>query len=383
VVQNLSSNSFFDESTAQSRIKAAIVRDYFWAWAKIVVGVQKKWQRGERIAYIDLFAGPGRYKDGTKSTPLLILETAVADPEMCERLVTIFNDAEPANVETLTKEINEIPGIRSLKYKPQIQAEEVGDKIVQMFEKLNLVPTFFFVDPWGYKGLSLGLINSVLKNWGCECIFFFNYNRINMGMANKVVEEHINVLFGKDRADALRNKLEVFKSEDREAAIVEALAEALKELGAKYVLPFCFKDEKGTRTSHHLIFAAKHPLPYKIMKEVMAKYSSEEHQGVASFGYFPTSKSNNLLFEFNRPLDDLEGMLLRDFGGQTLTVTEVYNLHNVGKPYIMKNYRAVLLKMEQESTIQTNPPSTERRKGTFGDNVKITFPHDKTKRGSA
>ena len=25
---------------------------------------------GKKIAYIDLFAGPGRYKDGTKSTPL-------------------------------------------------------------------------------------------------------------------------------------------------------------------------------------------------------------------------------------------------------------------------------------------------------------------------
>src|SRR5712692_1616912 len=264
----MASDTFFEESTAQSRIKAAIVRDYFWAWVKVIVSAQKKWKKGERIAYIDLFAGPGRYKDGTKSTPLLILETAIADPEMCERLVTIFNDADPANAEALKKEINEIPGIRSLKYEPEIRAEEVGDKIVQMFEKLNLIPTFFFVDPWGYKGLSLGLINSVIKNWGCDCIFFFNYNRINMGMANKAVEDHINVLFGKHRAEALRKKLEGLKPEEREAAIVEALVEALKELGAGYVLPFCFKDEKGTRTSHHLLFATKHPLPYRIMKEI-------------------------------------------------------------------------------------------------------------------
>jgi three-Cys-motif partner protein len=370
----MSSNSFFDESTAQSRIKAAIVRDYFWAWVRVIVSTQKKWKKGERIAYIDLFAGPGRYKDGTKSTPLLILETAIADPEMCERLVTIFNDADPANAEALTKEINEIPGIRSLKYKPEIRAEDVGDKIVQMFEKLNLIPTFFFVDPWGYKGLSLGLINSVIKNWGCDCIFFFNYNRINMGMANKAVEEHINVLFGKDRAEALRRKLEGLKPEEREAAIVEALVEALKELGARYVLPFCFKDENGTRTSHHLIFATKHPLPYKIMKEIMAKYSSEEHQGVASFGYCPTSDSDNLLFEFNRPLDDLQDMLLEQFAGQTLSTVQIYDLHNVGRPYTMKNYKAILLEMEKKQLIQADPPSTKRKKDTFGDNVKVTFP---------
>ncbi len=57
-----------------------------------------------------------------------------------------------------------------------------------MFEQMNLVPTFFFVDPWGYKGLSLRLINSVLKNWGCDCIFFFNYTRINMGLENELVK---------------------------------------------------------------------------------------------------------------------------------------------------------------------------------------------------
>ncbi len=69
----MSDASFFEESKEQSLIKAEIVRKYFWAWAKVVVSVAKS--RGEdRIAYIDLFAGPGRYKDGPKSTPLLVLE---------------------------------------------------------------------------------------------------------------------------------------------------------------------------------------------------------------------------------------------------------------------------------------------------------------------
>ena len=71
-------------------------------------------------------------------------------------------------------------------------AKEVGKEIVKMFEQMRLVPTLFFVDPWGYKGLSLSLINSVLKNWGCDCIIFFNYNRINMGLHNEAVEEHMN-----------------------------------------------------------------------------------------------------------------------------------------------------------------------------------------------
>ncbi|MGE0405944.1 MAG: three-Cys-motif partner protein TcmP, partial [Candidatus Korobacteraceae bacterium] len=64
------STSFFQESKEQSQIKARIVSKYFWAWAKVIIPTAKR-QHASRIAYIDLFAGPGRYEDGTLSTPLL------------------------------------------------------------------------------------------------------------------------------------------------------------------------------------------------------------------------------------------------------------------------------------------------------------------------
>ncbi len=368
----MSTQGFFDESTEQSRIKATIAHSYFWAWARVILSTVKT--RGGRIAYIDLFAGPGRYKDGTKSTPLLILESAIADEVMSQHLVTLFNDADKENAAKLREEINGLHGIDKLKYRPQVEAEEVGDKIVAMFERSKLVPTFFFVDPWGYKGLSLGLINSVLKNWGCDCVFFFNYNRINMGLNNEAVKEHMDVLFGAERADELRSRLAGLPPNEREASIVEALLKALRELGAEYILPFCFKDEDGKRTSHHLVFATKHPLGYRIMKEIMAKHSSEEHQGVASFGYCPASAIYPMLFELNRPLDDLENMLLDDFAAETLTIGQIYERHNVGRPYTMKNYKTVLLSMEGNGRIKANPPLVRRKRGTFGDNVRVTFP---------
>jgi three-Cys-motif partner protein len=165
-------DNFFDESREQSRIKATIVAKYFWAWANVILSQVKKQPNG-RIAYIDLFAGPGRYVDGTKSTPILILEQAINDTDMRNRLVAIFNDADKNNTQSLEKAIEELPNVGLLKYKPVVHNREVGQQIVAMFEQLKRVPTLFFVDPWGYKGLSLQLINSVLQNWGCDCIFFF------------------------------------------------------------------------------------------------------------------------------------------------------------------------------------------------------------------
>lgn len=366
--------AFFDESTEQSRVKAAIVNEYFWAWAKVILSVMQKQGKTGPIAYIDLFAGPGRYRDGTVSTPLLILQKAITDPELRKRLVTLFNDVEREHVSALKKEIAKLPGVESLKFRPQVEGEEVGTKIVKKFEQRTLVPTLLFVDPWGYKGLSLALINSVLKNWGCDCIFFFNYNRINPGLGNKVVEEHMDVLFGVERARRLRERVAGLPPSEREAAIVEALCDGLSNLGAKYVLPFCFKDDRGVRTSHHLVFATKNPRGYGIMKDVMAKHSSEQHQGVASFGYCPASTIHPLLFELNRPLDDLEGMLIQEFAGKTLTTQQIYERHNVGRRYTMKNYRAILLSMEERGILKAEPSAKNRRLGTLAEGVRVTFP---------
>jgi|SRR5579871_321686 len=93
--------TFFDEQSEQSQIKAATVSKYFTAWAKIITSYLKGAGNDTSIQYIDLFAGPGRYKDGAKSTPVLILEQAVADPLFRENLITIFNDKDDANTSTL------------------------------------------------------------------------------------------------------------------------------------------------------------------------------------------------------------------------------------------------------------------------------------------
>jgi len=369
-------SSFFDESSEQSKVKSAIVSKYFDAWAKVIIGAQNRLQpkHENKIAYIDLFAGPGRYNDGTKSTPLLILEKAINNPDMRNRLVTIFNDKDESNSNSLQEAINQLSRIETLKYKPRVVTNEVGEKIVKLFEQMRLIPALFFVDPWGYKGLSLRLVNSVVKDWGCDCIFFFNYNRINMGLNNPAFKEHMDALFSKGRADKLRQILEPLAAPDREILIIEELCKALKDLGARFVLPFRFKDNRGTRTSHHLIFVCKDFKGYEIMKEIMSKECSSAEQGVPSFEYNPIDAQQAFkqpfLFQLSRPLDDLSDMLLNEFAGKKLIMQEIYEQHSVDRPYIKKNYKEVLKKLESAQLITTSP----HRKGSFGDNVQVSFP---------
>ena len=112
---------------------------------------------------------------------------------------------------------------------------------------------------------------------------------------------------------------------DRELTIVEEICQALIEMGGKFTLPFGFKNTSGSRTKHHLIFVSKHPMGYKIMKEVMANESSTTEQGVPTFEYSPASKRQPLLFELARPLDDLADMLLDEYAGRTMTMNQISN----------------------------------------------------------
>jgi len=374
----MADNRFFEEAAEQSQVKTAIVEKYFTAWAKVIVNTQKKHpHHTQKLAYIDLFAGPGRYKDGTLSTPLKILSRAVEDEDLRGRLVTIFNDKDPENVSSLKAAIDELPGIERLAFAPKIMCEEVGEQIVKLFEGMKLVPTLFFVDPWGYKGLSLRLVNSVLKDWGCDAIFFFNYNRINMGMNNEAVKDHMEALFEAKRFEELRRKLEGKSSKERELLVVEEICAAIKSYGIGYVLPFRFKNARGTRTSHHLIFASKNFRGYEIMKDIMARESTSHDEGVPSLQYNPADllPRQALLFKLSQPIEDLKADLLASFSGRTLRMKEIYEQHSVDTPYIKKNYKDALKELLAEARITAlskkgKPP----RKGTFADDILVTFP---------
>ncbi|MCL6445318.1 MAG: three-Cys-motif partner protein TcmP [Alicyclobacillus sp.] len=369
-------HNFFDEMTQQSKVKSEIVTKYFGAWTKVM----KNHAKSGRLAYIDLFSGPGKYKDGSKSTPIIILEQCISDEYLRNQIVTIFNDVNPDFVNDLRTTINNLPGIETLKYKPIVTCFDVGEEIIKYFEQTKLVPCLSFIDPWGYKGLSLKLISAMIKDWGSDCIFFFNYNRINAGISNPKVTDHINAIFGQERADMLRIQLRELSPYERELRILNELSESLSANGSNYVLPFRFVRPNGERTSHYLIFVSKHIIGYNIMKDIMWKCSSEHEDGVASFSYVDVDNPQlKLLFDYSRPLDTLGEDLLHQFAGRTLTVKEIYDHHHVGKKFVLSNYKEALRRLEEQGRIITSPPAQQRKvlKGvrTFANDVSVTFPH--------
>ncbi|MBL6766691.1 MAG: three-Cys-motif partner protein TcmP [Candidatus Micropelagos sp.] len=293
-----------------------------------------------------------------------------------KNLRTFFNDRDEQAIGFLESAIKQIPGIGTLKFEPKISCEEIGENYLEM-KDTNIIPSFSFLDPWGYKGLSLGLIEAFIKDWGCDCFFFFNYNRISMGLGNDKVTHHIDALFGEVRAKEVRRKLTEgrFTSEQRANIILENVIGALEDKAGnqkRYVLPFCFKNDSGSRISHYLIFVSKHFKGYDTMKTIMHR-ASTANTDEAYFSYCPADEVSPLLFGLFKPLESLKNRLTRTYSGQSYYLNKLYEKDSYKTPFIKKNYKDACLELEKEELVEIQRPKPTSPKNSVADNSQIRF----------
>ena len=167
-----------------------------------------------------------------------------------------------------------------------------------------------------------------------------------MGVNNRAVDAHMSALFGPERLRALQDELDGARPAERERVLRRGLGDALTDAGAQYLIPFRFARTSG-RASHSICFVSKHPLGYEIMKDIMASHSVVDADGVPKFEYLPEVKGRQLAFEIDRPISALGPDLLNSFAGKTLAMIDIYHAHNVGTPFIQKNYKSVLRQLEE------------------------------------
>jgi three-Cys-motif partner protein len=365
---------FFRAREPQSAIKAAIVEQYFLPWARISI------KRTGRVLYMDLYAGPGIYDDGSASTPLLVLQQIIDHPELHDKVVTFFGDKDQGTIDKLDANIKGLSGISNLNFPPIVKAGQVTGKLAEHLATLRLVPTLMFLDPFGYKGVSTDIIRAVLKTPGSECVLFFNYNRIMPAIRNSGVRHLVDAIFSAVRVANLGVVLPTLDNAGTERAVMQGLRESMREIGAGYVQAFRFR--KGARITHHLVFIATHPLGHKIMKEVMSKHSSGNSQGVASFEFVQAedTASVTMFHEEPRPIDDLKADLLNTFAGKAVTIKRIFEQHNLGTPYVLKNYKDAAAQLMREGKVpegtrtEEHKPPLKHPYNVMPDDVSIRFP---------
>jgi three-Cys-motif partner protein len=364
-------DDFFEEQAGRSLAKSEIVSKYFAAWAFIIGS------RAARIAFVDLFCGPGIYEDGSPSTPIMVIEKACQNPRICGQLVSIFNDADEDVANTLRANIRSLSCAHPLAVDPEVTSGPVERGTLRGYaSRLGDTPTLLFLDPWGYKGLSLDEIGRFIGPWGSECIFFFNYRRVNAALSNPMLSGPVNALFGTDAADALRTSLPTTGSVvERERLVLQTLRSSLMSAYGKHVLWFRLV-APAQGANYYLVHVTKAWKGYEVMRDIMDRASSSRDAfGVSTFEYNPSGQQS--FFALYNSLPELRQSLVADFDGQTMTVQEVFRRHSEGRMFVLRNYRDAIRELETAGTVKCDPPHDKRKPGTLSLTVRVWFKRER------
>jgi three-Cys-motif partner protein len=356
---------FFKKLREGSRIKQKIVTEYFVAYNRVMAPGPRA-----KVGYADLFAGPGLYRDSEgvtqKSIPILLCETAIQEELFRQKVRLWFNDGDASNYHQLKAAIESVPGLASLKYTPTVDNKIIDAQWAAKLSNLR-VPTLVFLDPCGYKGLSLKLVASVLRGFGNDCIFFFNYSRINMKLDLAIMNKSVDEFFEPERATILRAGIQNRSPVEREEVILAAVKSSITEAGA-IPLVFGFKSDSGRR-SHHLVYASKNQKAAGMMKSILRSASSDVTEGVGSGEHNPrAAEIGPSLFG---GLFEIEGRLLSVFAGRVVTFANLLQ-EEAQTQYTESNYRDAVLKLEREGRVTVDPPAEKRRRQAGGE--KPTLP---------
>jgi len=272
----------FEDYREQTQVKHSILAGYLEAYYNILKGSNKN------LVYIDGFAGPGSYvQDQTGKTfdgsPILALNLIASNEEFAAKISTIFIESDDALYGQLKRRVEKFCDEHPNTRKPICRLGTFAEQLNEILSNIpgNLAPTFLFVDPCGVTGASFEAIRAVINNAKCEAFIFFNIDGIRriLGLPEPS-DVLIDLMGSKQRAAALYDRLKATSNvNERETLILSEYCEALvKDMGVKYIIPFRVEHEDQKRTSHYLIHASKHPLGFRIMKDVMWRRGHGEDQ---------------------------------------------------------------------------------------------------------
>ena len=345
----------FEEYREQTQVKHSILAAYLPAYYHIL----KRWSNN--LVYIDGFAGPGCYVQNVTGetfdgSPILALKLIASNEDFSKQVSTIFIESDDVLFSQLKDRVErfyeEHPNIR----KPIYRLGTFSDTLNEILGRLGgrLAPTFLFVDPCGVSGTNFDTIRAVMVNDKCEAFIFFNIDGVRRIAGLSALSPVLVDLMGsEERAKSLYEKLRTTSiAREREEIILFAYRKAIEEdMGAKYIIPFRVEHEDQKKASHYLIHATRHPLGFKIMKDVMCRrgHGEDEPGGIE----LRQKGRTNFVPMFDRHAD-VKAEILAALRNKPLRASVFYDEWTM-RPTDMQceaAYRQALLELENDGKIE-------------------------------
>lgn len=352
-----------------TKAKHEILRYYLGGWFPILA------RYAGRIVYIDGFSGPGVYSKGEEGSPVIALDTAynhILKPYSRAEIVFLFIERRRDRAEKLEEILSEKFPDLPKKIIYEVVSGDFETTLVSRLDELGieghkLAPTFAFIDPFGYTGFSMNLLEKLLSYEKCEVFITFM-----SGFIKRFLDEDkgkaLDELFGTDEWRKIRH-VEGY----RDRPLLELYKKQLKEVcGVKYVKGFAMFDEHN-QIIYHLIFCTNHPKGLDVMKRAMwrvdrtGQYKSSDRFGAGQTYLFDYQDEAHWI---PRAAEEVYAK----FKGQTVSIEDVEQYVITETEYIFK--KGILSHIEDkhpERIKNVAVRNRRRRRKSYPDECVITF----------
>lgn len=299
--------------------KIAILENYLNAWFQIF----GRRSSGQDLLYVDGFAGPGRYTNASKGSPVAALRAArevranAGSNWTAGHIRCAFIESNADTYAYLEHHLQ--PFMNDSRLAVLLFNTTFVDGMARLRARMPLAfqgsqPLFVFIDPFGATGVPFSVVRDILASSRSEVLINLNADAIGRIFRAGEAANHellLTTAFGDGSwHDALAGTL---SARERSHAIVQLYMEHLRAVpNVRYVYSFemlTAKTQVG-KVGYFLVFASRHPRGLEKMKGAMKRMDQ-----TGSYQFSNTRVGQAPLFRFNRP-EDYAPSLHKQFVGQ-------------------------------------------------------------------
>ena len=349
--------------------KHMVLRSYLHAWLFIMSS------RGERIVFVDGFAGPGEYEGGEEGSPIIALKALIehaAVARMTSEIKYLFVEGVKERADHLEGLVAPLRSQLPEGCTAQVDHGAFDERMTRLLDAVEssghkLAPAFVMVDPFGVSGVPMTVLARILKNPKSELYVSFTYEAINRHKESDEFEPHLDSLFG---TRTWRRGIDLPESSERREFFYDLYTRQLKRAGARHVIHFELFD--GNRHVYTIFFATQHFVGCNRMKEAIWR-------AVPSGDFaFRASRSGQLSLTdwFEASREPLKAQLREAFGDRThVSIEELTEWISGDRTEFHAGHLRKTLKEMEHAGELTARASTQRprRRGTFAPFTEVRF----------
>lgn len=339
-----------------TRVKHAMHRDYLTAWFAILGS------RFTHLVYIDGFAGAGRYEDGSDGSPILALKAALNQRKpLTSTIDFIFVEERSDRLAQLRREVSQLglpPHMRCSYHQGKFDTTMSALLGSVVGTGQVTVPTFDFIDPFGYSQTPFSIVKRLLANRSSEAFIYVNFEELNRFLSVPNQSLHLDSLFG---CDDWRQIIPIKDPEKRRERVRDLYQRQLeREARVKFVRPFEMRNGRA-RTDYFLFFATNNSTGLLKMKGAMWKADPD-----GNFLFSDAEAGQPWLFRVGPDYYRLRTELERQFCGKAVSIEAINAWVTEQTDFLPRHGRHALAEKESASPPTLRVMATSgRRRGQY------------------